>query len=293
MARVLKPKGRGRDFVVERYGEVDLQFDGVHLACVDTPDDPLFGDSDQAGTILDLYRATGGKYVVAKGGWRLTPQAFIAESPQDVLLKLLDKDDLLHDLEKLLLTEAGKRDREIAAIARLRITPDAIRRLAEGVPSASLLANSSEFEEHLTRIERGLDADPEQAIGSAKELMEAVAAQILRRHEKTPDRAWDFPKLMKEALGALRLTPGQIPSATRGANASRDVLRGLTQVVHGMAELRNVFGTGHAKPHHFRAEPRHARLAVGAAATLCTFALATLDARATEEIVDGGSRKSK
>ena len=281
--RISKISQRRQKFVIERYGQVDIELEGMQLASVETSDRDRFALDPVCK--LELYKAAGGEYVVAKCGSGWVPHAIIAESAQDLLLKLLDQDEVLGALEKLLLREAGKRDPDIRKISMLRLTPDAVKHLAETVRSASHVASSSALEDHLIRIERGLDADPEQAIGSAKELMETVAGQIFHQFGKTPNSSQEFPKYVKDALNLLELAPENIEDSVRGADAVRQVLRGLTQIVHGMAELRNVYGTGHGKSRKFPAEPRHARLAVGAAATvssfgqLPSFALTTLDAR--------------
>lgn len=65
--------------------------------------------------------------------------------------------------------------------------------------------------------------------------------------------------------------------------ASEDeMLMNMATLVQGAAELRNAYGTGHGKSKSqasYRLEPRHARLAVGAAATLGVFLYETHEAR--------------
>lgn len=63
----------------------------------------------------------------------------------------------------------------------------------------------------------------------------------------------------------------KIPEARKGGDAIRQILSGLSQIVGGTAELRNLYGTGHG-----RLAPRHARLVVGAGATLSRFLLALM-----------------
>jgi hypothetical protein len=60
------------------------------------------------------------------------------------------------------------------------------------------------------------------------------------------------------------------------------MLMNLATIVQGSAELRNAYGTGHGKSKtqaRRRLRPRHARLAVGSAATLGTFLYETHEAR--------------
>ena len=50
----------------------------------------------------------------------------------------------------------------------------------------------------------------------------------------------------------------------------------IAAVAQGVAELRNLFGTGHGPDGQPKClQPRHARLAAGAAATLATFLIET------------------
>ena len=54
------------------------------------------------------------------------------------------------------------------------------------------------------------------------------------------------------------------------------VLSNLATIVQGVAELRGLYGTGHGKDGKARGlQPRHARLAVGAASSLVTFVFQT------------------
>lgn len=68
------------------------------------------------------------------------------------------------------------------------------------------------------------------------------------------------------------MLPDDIPDAAKGAAAIKKILRSLIPLVEGMAELRNLYGTGHGKVGHAKGlSPRHARLMVGATATLAEF----------------------
>lgn len=54
----------------------------------------------------------------------------------------------------------------------------------------------------------------------------------------------------------------------------------LGTIAQGLGELRNLYGTGHGRTGATRGlKPRHARLAVGSAATLATFLLETHEER--------------
>jgi hypothetical protein len=79
--------------------------------------------------------------------------------------------------------------------------------------------------------------------------------------------------------------PEDIPESAKGADAIKRLLGNLGQVSQGIAELRNLYGTGHGKDGTFRGlGPRHARLAVGAATTLATFLFETHESRKEKTI---------
>ena len=147
------------------------------------------------------------------------------------------------------------------------------------------ILTSSEFidpsllENHIRRIHESLEVDPEQAMGSAKELTESVFRIVLEKHGIILESKTPLPKMSKEVFRVLNLSVDQISDSVQGAESSRRVLASLGQIVAGLTELRNLYGTGHGRARVSGVKPRHARLAVGAAVTLCVFILETLDER--------------
>ncbi len=130
--------------------------------------------------------------------------------------------------------------------------------------------------EHIRRIESSIDTDPRQAIGSAKEMVETVAKTILERRGSPPERGADVLELGKAVFKALKQVPDDVPDAAKGAATIKRMLSNLASLVHGIAELRGFYGTGHGQEGKAKGlSPRHARLAVGAAATLAWYWLET------------------
>jgi len=124
----------------------------------------------------------------------------------------------------------------------------------------------------IQRIEKAVEEDPEQAIGTAKELVETVAKTILIDHGQAIPEDADLPKLVRVALKQVRLVPDNIPDGVYASDIIKKLLMNLATISNGLAELRNGYGTGHgkaARTHGLQA--RHARLAVGAATTLAVF----------------------
>lgn len=85
---------------------------------------------------------------------------------------------------------------------------------------------------------------------------------------------------MKETTKLLKLTPDHIVDEDKAAKSIRQILGSLSSIVQGIAEVRNEYGSGHGKDSDFKGlQPRHAKLAVGAASTLAIYLLETHELR--------------
>lgn len=145
------------------------------------------------------------------------------------------------------------------------------------VESVGKSLDVSELNQHAARIRHGIRSDPAHAIGAAKELLETVLKTVLGIHGVTPGR--DIPELLKLAQKQLGLDPKSVDGALPGADTIRRILSNLGQVVVGVAEIRNLYGTGHGRSKSRELEISHARLVVNAAITLATFLLELWEAR--------------
>jgi len=135
--------------------------------------------------------------------------------------------------------------------------------------------------QQITRMEAAVNSDPGLAIGTAKELIETCCRTILReRGVACPDAA-ELPQLVRLTARTLALTPEDIPEKAKAAELIKRLLSNLGTIAQGVAELRNLYGTGHGKAAGTKGlSPRHAKLAVGAAATLAVFLVETHHVRA-------------
>jgi hypothetical protein len=155
----------------------------------------------------------------------------------------------------------------------------AARRLLSGASQAIAAARSAAaalgsdyIDQQVARMKSAVDDDPELAIGTAKEFLETICRTILDARAGSYDKEDDLARLVKLTLKELRLTADDVPSDGAALKIIRRVLGGLGGVAQGLAELRNLHGTGHGKSAwHEPAEPRYARLAVGAATALGVF----------------------
>ena len=110
------------------------------------------------------------------------------------------------------------------------------------------------------RIQQNIVDAPDLAIGSSKELIEAVCKQLLEDAGIAAEPDWSVERLFKEAGKTLHLDVDAVQPDKAGAESIKKVLRGVAQVVGGMAELRNRFGTGHGRHRKSGLQQRHANL---------------------------------
>lgn len=151
-----------------------------------------------------------------------------------------------------------------------------------GIPSladikdTAVVFDANHMADQIRRMELSVNSDPSLAIGTAKELIETCCKTILADRGKTIAGSPDISVLTKQTLKELKLVPEGVPDTARGSDVIKRLLSNLGAIGNGLAELRGLYGTGHGQ-HGKTAglSPRHAKLAVGAAATLTTFLFET------------------
>jgi len=144
--------------------------------------------------------------------------------------------------------------------------------------------NFSHLNMYNERIRDSVDTDPALAIGSIKELVESTLKTILSLKGVTFEDTDNIVKLLKKTQKNLELAPNEIDKSKKGADIIRKILSSLGQIVIGISELRNLYGTGHGRyRNHIGLGPRHARLAVGAGTVLCTFLIDTYKQRVLKQ----------
>jgi len=125
----------------------------------------------------------------------------------------------------------------------------------------------------LQQMEKSIETNPADAIGKAKELIESCCKTILEEQGITVDEGWEIPKLIKETMTVLDhdILPAGLQNQLVD-EAEKRLLGNLSQLPQQLATIRNKMGTGHGRSNSFTGlEPRHARLAVGSASSLCGF----------------------
>jgi len=118
--------------------------------------------------------------------------------------------------------------------------------------------------------------DTDLAIGTAKELLETICKSILKQKGVSIDTDWTLPQLLKTTTSKLDFTPKEAAAPDKAEKGIKQILGGITSIVHGVAELRNGYGTGHGKDADFRGlEIKYAKLCVGVVSEIAILYLAT------------------
>lgn len=149
-----------------------------------------------------------------------------------------------------------------------RIVPPADMVTASNVHDAVAALNEPELARQIARLRDSVDKDPALAVGTAKEMLETTCKAILEQRDIVIDPSWDVAELLKRTRKVLKLVPDDIPDSAKGSDTIKRLLSNLGQVGIGLAELRNLYGTGHGRTGSGGLTPRHARLAVGSVVTL-------------------------
>jgi hypothetical protein len=127
------------------------------------------------------------------------------------------------------------------------------------------------LKKEIDRAHNAIERDTNSAVGTAKDFLESVCKTILvERSIVLPDNP-ELQPLVTEVRKALPLVPDGLEESS-----VKRLLGQLSGITSSIAELRNDHGSGHGR--HGQTKPlpkRHARLAVGAAATLAVFLLET------------------
>lgn len=150
------------------------------------------------------------------------------------------------------------------------------------------------MQREIERLENAVERDPALAIGTAKDLVETCCKSILNRRDIPFSKKADLPELTKLLAKELRLVPEGIPEEAKGLETVRLILRNLSALTQYLAELRGLYGSGHGRDGKYRGlEPRHARLAVGAAVVFIDFVTETYHRRAQIDQDDRIEKKQK
>ena len=138
---------------------------------------------------------------------------------------------------KYLLNQSTLESCDAGLYSRLQQYADSVEPIEEDE-----VASIDHIRPHIERIRENVIADPEQAVGSCKDLVEASLKTFLEIPEEEVRRS-TIPQLIK--LARNRITDG-VPEI-EGDEDMLKILGSLSQIIQSVASIRNKHGTGHGR----------------------------------------------
>jgi hypothetical protein len=132
------------------------------------------------------------------------------------------------------------------------------------------------LDEQLGRLQGAID-DPALAIGSAKDLLEAIAKFVLDEIGGGAPAKADFDRLLFLARDRLGLDPRTVTDGQAGAAYIRPILGSAWKIAEQVNKLRNAQGTGHGRTLPTGVTPEMAVLVVREACNVSELMLRALD----------------
>lgn len=140
------------------------------------------------------------------------------------------------------------------------------------IPKDKIPFGTEYINKQIKIMQEAIDNNPYLAIGTAKELVETCLRTIIEEYGEIVDKDTDLLLLTKKALKYLKLVPESIPESAKGETSIKSLLRNLAQITQSMAEIRNLYGSGHGRIANFKGlSARHSRLAVSSATAFVMF----------------------
>jgi len=146
---------------------------------------------------------------------------------------------------------------------------DSARSHLQAAARVAAALSGHQVAQQVRRMQGAVEKDPDLAIGTAKEFLETLCKTILNERGGAVSKNENFPALVKSTVKSLSVVPKSIAAQPQSEKTVTILLGNLGSIGHPLAEMRNQSGTGQGRStDHVGLEKKHAKLAVGAAATL-------------------------
>jgi len=123
-------------------------------------------------------------------------------------------------------------------------------------------------------MNNSIESNSHLALGISKELVETCCKHILNKVGIEINKEWDIAKLVKETNKQIDLMPFEVENIELAKTSIAKILSGLSNIIHGITELRNSYGTGHGHLPNFKSlDLIYTKLAVSASSELAIFYL--------------------
>ena len=130
---------------------------------------------------------------------------------------------------------------------RIEAQPDPlVAALTQSLEELDAVSQVIDLSQYANRIRDALPADPYQAVGTTKEMLEATMKTILHSRGHEESGTISFPELTKLCFSELGLASEASP-ATVGERYLRKIASNAKKMIEAANELRNRAGTGHGR----------------------------------------------
>lgn len=135
--------------------------------------------------------------------------------------------------------------------------------------------NSAYVKAKIKIMTDAIHGDTDLALGTAKELIETCCKSILKEKKIEYDKNWDLPKLFKETISQLSFVNlVSVENPEQASKSIKQIISGCNNIIQGVAELRNAYGSGHGKDKDFKALPiPYVKFAVASVSDIILFLL--------------------
>ena len=206
-------------------------------------------------------------------------ETYMYEVTVNVPLKIYRKiEDYLHETSAIesAITEAGQADG--IYVRKIDWTPylkNEHKKQADKKANEIIHLLTQEYVNKQVRLmNNSLENNPHLALGISKELIETCCKHILNKAAIEINKDWDIAKLVKETNKQIDLIPFQVENIELAKSSITKILSGFSNIVHGITELRNSYGTGHGHLPEFKTlDIIYVKLAVSASSELAIFYL--------------------
>ena len=195
--------------------------------------------------------------------------------PPKVYKKISDYANLIDTVEEAIRDNANGDNVYVRNINWKPLTKSAeeFRREQNGIEILKLLNDEDYVKTKIKIMNDSIENTPHLAIGTAKELIETCCKAILDKNKIEINRNWDLLRLVKETNKVMKF-PNNEEAENEINQSIKMITSGLSNIVHGITELRNNFGSGHGhKPEFKEIDMIYSKLAVSVSADFVMFYL--------------------
>ena len=154
------------------------------------------------------------------------------------------------------------------------LSDDGVLRISGAIDLAT--GGRAALDEQVDRLRRAVD-DPGQLLGSAKDLLEAVAKFVLEEVGFPAPANADFNHLWHLARDRLGLLPAQVDTSLAAATNIKTILQSSWNIVDEVNKLRGLEGSGHGRTLPTGVTAEMALMVVREACNVAELVLTTLD----------------